>query len=305
MSDISVIGLGAMGSALAEAFLNSGLRVTVWNRSPEKAEALLAQGATAAPSAREAVEASQLVVACLLVYDTVYQALEPARDALSGRTLVNLTNGTPAQARAMEEWAAGQGADYLDGGIMAVPPMIGQPDALILYSGSQKAFAAHEKVLGALGRTHYLGSDAGLAPLHDIALLTGMYGVFSGVTHAFALAGSENVPAEKFLPMLTGWLGAVMTWLPDMARRIDTGDYMRNVGSNLDMQAAAFDNFIQASEQQGVSTELIMPMLDLMRRAVSAGYGQADHASLVELLRVSAKVKREMPTKEGNHFGSL
>lgn len=221
MSGVSVIGLGAMGSALAGALLKSGLSVTLWNRSPAKAEALVAKGAVAAASVKDAVEASKLVVACLLVYDTVYEAFEPAKDALAGRTLVNLTNGTPAQAREMAQWAATRGADYLDGSIMAVPPMIGQAEALILYSGAHAAFDAHGKTLGALGAARYLGGDAGLAPLHDIALLTAMYGLFSGVTHAFALTGSEKVPAEKFLPMLTNWLGAVMTWLPDMARRID------------------------------------------------------------------------------------
>ena len=286
MSDVSVIGLGAMGSALADAFLKSGLSVTVWNRTPGKADALTAKGAVEARTIQDAVEASKLVVACLLVYDTVYEAFEPVKTALAGRTLVNLTNGTPAQARTMAAWAVGHGADYLDGGIMAVPPMIGQPEALILYSGSQKAFEANEKALAALGTAQYLGGDAGLAPLHDIALLTAMYGLFSGVTHAFALTGSEQVPAEKFLPMLTGWLGAVMTWLPDMARRIDSGEYRGGVVSNLEMQAAAFGNFIDASEQQGVSTELIAPMFQLMKRAVAAGYGDADQASLVELVRI-------------------
>lgn len=285
MTNVSVIGLGAMGSALAEAFLAKGLSVTVWNRSPGKATALVAKGAVEARTIQQAVEASKLVVACLLVYDTVYQAFEPAKNALADRTLVNLTNGTPAQARAMAEWTAKQGADYLDGGIMAVPPMIGQPEALILYSGSQQAFTAHEKALAALGTAQYLGSDAGLAPLHDIALLTAMYGLFSGVTHAFALTGSERVPAETFLPMLTGWLGAVMTWLPDMARRIDSGDYRSDVVSNLEMQAAAFDNFITASEEQGVSPELIAPMFQLMKKAVAAGYGDADQASLVEMIK--------------------
>jgi 3-hydroxyisobutyrate dehydrogenase-like beta-hydroxyacid dehydrogenase len=288
MSDVTVIGLGAMGSALAEAFLKSGLSVTVWNRSPEKVGALVAKGAIAAPSMREAVGASRLVVACLLVYDTVYEVLGPATEALSDRTLVNLTNGTPAQARGMARWATEHGAAYLDGGIMAVPPMIGRPETMVLYSGSPEAFAAHEKALGALGRTQYLGRDAGLAPLYDIALLTGMYGVFSGVAHAFALARSEMRSAEEFLPLLTGWLDAVLTWLPDMARRIDTGDYMSNVVSNLDMQVAAFANFIEASEQQGVSTELLTPIHDLMRRATSAGYGQADHARLVDLLKITA-----------------
>jgi 3-hydroxyisobutyrate dehydrogenase-like beta-hydroxyacid dehydrogenase len=289
MSDVSVIGLGAMGSALVQALLKSGHKVTVWNRSPAKAEVLVAKGAVAAASVEDAVEASKLVVACLLVYDTVYEAFEPARDALAGRTLVNLTNGTPAQAREMAQWAAARGAAYLDGGIMAVPPMIGQPGALILYSGAQPAFAAHENTLRALGAARYLGEDAGLAPLHDIALLTAMYGLFSGVTHAFALTGSEQVPAEKFLPMLTDWLGAVMTWLPDMARRIDSGDYRSDVVSNLEMQAAAFGNFIAASEGQDISPELIAPMFELLKRAVASGYGDADQASLVEMIKTRAR----------------
>ncbi|MCV3238733.1 NAD(P)-dependent oxidoreductase [Mesorhizobium sp. ZC-5] len=296
MTDVSVIGLGAMGTALAEAFLAKGLKVTVWNRTSGKAGALTAKGAVEAGTVQQAIAASKLVVACLLVYDTVYEAFEPAKTALADRTLVNLTNGTPAQARAMAEWTAKQGADYLDGGIMAVPPMIGQPEALILYSGSQQAFTAHEKALAALGTAQYLGSDAGLAPLHDIALLTAMYGLFSGVTHAFALTGSEKVPAETFLPMLTGWLGAVMTWLPDMARRIDSGDYRSDVVSNLEMQAAAFDNFITASEEQEVSPELIAPMFQLMKKAVAAGYGDADQASLVEMIRRPPEPQKEQAT---------
>lgn len=76
-----------------------------------------------------------------------------------------------------------------------------------------------------------------------------------------------------------------MTWLPDMARRIDSGDYRKDVVSNLEMQAAAFDNFIVASEGQGVSPELIAPMLQLLKKAVASGYGDADQASLVEMIR--------------------
>jgi 3-hydroxyisobutyrate dehydrogenase-like beta-hydroxyacid dehydrogenase len=265
----------------------------LWNRSPAKAEALVAKGAVAAASVRDAVEASKLVITCLLVYDTVYEAFEPAKDALSGRTLVNLTNGTPAQAREMAQWAAAKGADYLDGGIMAVPPMIGQAKAVILYSGAHAAFKMHGKMLGALGTARYLGDDAGLAPLHDIALLTAMYGVFSGATHAFALTGSEKVPAEKFLPFLADWLGAVMTWLPDMARRIDSRDYRSDVVSNLEMQAAAYENFIAASEGQGVSPELIAPMFQLLRKAVASGYGDADQASLIEMIKTGPQPERE------------
>src|SRR5918996_263690 len=49
--EVSVIGLGAMGSALARALLSNGHRVTVWNRTSAKAEALVQDGAVLAHSA--------------------------------------------------------------------------------------------------------------------------------------------------------------------------------------------------------------------------------------------------------------
>lgn len=66
---VTVIGLGAMGQALAGAFLDAGHPTTVWNRSTDKGEALLARGAVRAASAEEAVLASGLVVVCVVDHD--------------------------------------------------------------------------------------------------------------------------------------------------------------------------------------------------------------------------------------------
>jgi 3-hydroxyisobutyrate dehydrogenase-like beta-hydroxyacid dehydrogenase len=285
MSDVSVIGLGAMGSALADAFLRKGHSVSVWNRTPGKAAALVANGAAEAATVADAMTESKTVVVCLLTYDTVHEVLAPAGGVLGGRALVNLTNGTPAQARKMAEWAAECGAAYLDGGIMAVPPMIGGPEALILYSGLEKAFDENRALLESLGSARYFGTDAGLAALHDLALLTGMYGLFSGAIHATALIGTERIPAREFMPLLIGWLNAMMGALPGLAEQVDTRDYTGNVVSNLAMQASGYPNLVEASRNQGLSTELVEPMGDLMRKAVAAGYGNADLASLVELVR--------------------
>lgn len=285
MSDVSVIGLGAMGSALASGFLKRGHATTIWNRSAEKAEPLVAKGAVRAPTVVDAVVASRLVVVCLLNYDTVFDALGAASDALAGRVLVNLTNGTPAQARDMSKWAAERGADYLDGGIMAIPPMIGQPEALLLYSGSKTAFDAHQRELESLGTGKYLGRDAGLAALYDLALLSAMWGMYAGALHAVALVGTEKVAAREFMSLLIPWTHAMAEGLPQMAEQIDTRDYTKDVVSNLAMQAAAYANLIEASKAQGVSTELIAPMHDLMNRGVAAGHGAADLSSMIELIK--------------------
>lgn len=290
MSDIAVIGLGAMGTALAEAFLSQGHVVTVWNRSPAKTQVLAAKGAAVANSLEDAVRSSPLIVACLLVYDTVHEVLDPVRGALSGRTLVNLTNGTPEQARAMSDWAVSHGASYVDGGIMAVPPMIGGENALILYSGSRQAFDAHSGQLGALGVSKYLGDDAGLAPLYDISLLAGMYGLFAGTLQSLALTGAAGIPAGEFMPLLMSWLQAMQGALPKWAQQLDSGDHTSNVVSNLGMQADAYVNLVDATRSANISTELVLPMQDLMKRGVAAGKANADLSALVGLLQLSKQI---------------
>ncbi|GAA3729769.1 3-hydroxyisobutyrate dehydrogenase-like beta-hydroxyacid dehydrogenase [Spinactinospora alkalitolerans] len=288
-SAVTVIGLGAMGAALANAFLDSGRPTTVWNRSPEKADGLVAEGAVRAATATEAVSASPLVVVCVLDYRAVHDVLGPAGAALSGRVLVNLTNGTPEQARRTAAWAAERGADYLDGGIMAVPPMIGSPESVLLYSGSADAFEAHRRTLEILGTGRHLGADAGLAPLHDLAMLTGAYGMFAGFLQAVAMVGTERAEVAEFTSsLLVPWLNAMTTELPRLAERVDTGDHATDVGSNLAMQAAAFPNLVDAAGAQGVDAGLLAPVRALLDRGVAEGHGAEELSSLVELLRKPA-----------------
>ena len=125
MAKISILGLGAMGQALAARFLQQDHTVTIWNRTPGKGASLVAQGAREGKAAADAIAASDVSVICVLDYAASGSIIDAAASALSGRALVNLTNGTPAQARAAAERVAGLGATYLDGGIMATPPMIG------------------------------------------------------------------------------------------------------------------------------------------------------------------------------------
>ncbi|GAB3881816.1 hypothetical protein GCM10027612_11480 [Microbispora bryophytorum subsp. camponoti] len=199
---LSLLGLGAMGSALARAWLAAGHPLTVWNRTPGRAEAL--EGARVATTAAEAVAASDLVIVCLLDHSSVDDAL--AGVDLSGKDLIDLTTGTPEEARARARWAQERGARFLDGGVMAVPPMIGVPGsgAYVFYSGSPAVFEAHSGTLATPAATVYTGEDPGLAALHDVALLSAMTGMFAGVAHAFALV-REEIPRRP--SPISSWAG--------------------------------------------------------------------------------------------------
>ncbi|WP_028924418.1 NAD(P)-dependent oxidoreductase [Pseudonocardia acaciae] len=283
---VSVLGLGVMGAALARAFLANGHPTTVWNRTSSRADELVAAGAARAETAASAVAGGDLVILCVVNNAAVRDVLEPVAGELSGRTLVNLTNGSPRQARELAEWTAGHGARYLDGGIMAIPPMIGQPGSTVFYSGDAATFEEHRATLEVLGEARFLGTDAGRAALYDIALLTGMYGVFSGFLQAVSMVRADGIPAAELLPLLMPWLREMLPALEHAAGQIDSGDYGGDVTSPLAMQAAAFENFIETSRDQGVKPDLLVPLRRFMDAAVAAGHGEHDIASLVEVMKL-------------------
>ncbi|PRX45020.1 3-hydroxyisobutyrate dehydrogenase-like beta-hydroxyacid dehydrogenase [Prauserella shujinwangii] len=285
---VSVLGLGAMGTALAEALLAAGHPTTVWNRTPARTDPLVAKGAARAADVGEAVSASRLVLVCLLDHPSVHSALDPAADRLRGRALVNLTSGTPAQAEELATWASCHGADFLDGGIMAVPPMIGKPGAFVLYSGSRDAFDAYRGTLDVLADSRYLGTEPGRAALYDTALLSGMYGMFMGILHALALVTADGTAAGEFAPMLREWLDAMSGFATSAAEQIDRADYALGVVSSLAMQATGFDEFLDVARERGVSPELLAPLGPLLRRRVADGHGHEDITGVIELLRTGS-----------------
>ncbi len=281
---VTVLGLGAMGRALAEALLDAGHAVTVWNRTAAKAESLVARGAARAGDVAEALRASPVIVTCLLGHVSVHDVLDDHAGALAGRTLVNVTNTTPEGSAELASWAASHNADFLDGGIMAVPPQIGTPAAFVLYSGSSRALETARPALEAFGDVRYLGSDPSLAALQDLALLSAMYGMFGGVLHAFALVRTGGVTARGFAPVLREWLTGMVGWASSAAEQIDDGDHARNVASNLAMQAAAYDGFLAVARDRGVDPLLLEPLGRLLRRRVGDGHGHEGITGVIDYL---------------------
>src|SRR5690606_4015839 len=102
------------------------------------------------------------------------------------------TTGRPDEARELGTWLAEHGAEYLDGGVLGVPQTLATPESVIIYSGSATAQARHGQLLAALGTARYLGADHGLASLNDMAILAGMYGLFSGYFHSVAMVDTEG-----------------------------------------------------------------------------------------------------------------
>jgi 3-hydroxyisobutyrate dehydrogenase-like beta-hydroxyacid dehydrogenase len=279
---VTVMGLGAMGCPIAEVLLTAGTPTTVWNRSPAQAEPLVAKGAVRAANVGEAVMASPLVLVCVLDYAAAREIVEPVAGELAGRTLVHLSTGTPRQAREMSEWAAGHGIDYVDSGMMATPPMIGNDGARFLYSGSQAAFERYRPTLELLGTAEFFGADPGIASLYDLALLTSMYGMFGGFLHGAALVGTAGVRAGDFAEQAASWVTAMTVGFPYDAGFIDSGDYTTTDEQTVAFNKAALDMIAQVSAEEGIGVDVVAPLQALLARQVADGHGDESFARIVE-----------------------
>ncbi|MFD7292890.1 NAD(P)-dependent oxidoreductase [Streptomyces sp. NPDC059897] len=282
LTDVSVLGLGAMGSALASALLDAGRSVTVWNRTPGRAPGLQAR---LAGTAREAVTASPLVVACLLTYESVRDTLGPVADELRGRTLVNVTTTTPNESRQLAAWAAEFGVTYLDGAIMAVPAMIGTREGQIFYSGSRAAYDAVLPILDVWATSEFHGEDAGRASLVDLAMLSGMYQMFQGFLHGAAMVATMGMSASEFAARQAPFLSAMTDGFAGFAEVVDGGDYTVPGQQSLDF--SDLSHLVRASEEQGVDPAPIAAVQKPIAQQIAAGHGREGFARIYESLRAA------------------
>ncbi|MFG2446159.1 NAD(P)-dependent oxidoreductase [Nocardia fluminea] len=278
-TSVTVIGLGLMGRSLAGAFLAAGHPTIVWNRTPAKADGLVAQGARLAPTVGDALRASAITILCVTDYPAVRELF--GTNDVDGTTLLNLTSGDSAQARDTARWFEQRGARYLDGAIMAVPQTIGTPDAMILHSGPQADFDAHRETLRALGTVSYLGADHGLAALYDVAGLTMMWSVLNAWLQGTAMLRTAGVDAATFAPFAQMMAAGVATWLPGYAEQIDSGSYPAEVAA-LETDARSMAHLIEECEALGVNAQLPKLFKAMADRSIAAGHGGEQYPVLIE-----------------------
>ncbi|MFF8642244.1 NAD(P)-dependent oxidoreductase [Streptomyces sp. NPDC015345] len=280
---VTVLGLGDMGSAIARTFVEHGFRTTVWNRTASKSAPLVEAGATAAATAAEAVAASPLVVICLLDGTAVDEVLASVDTAVAGKVLVNVTSGSPAQARTYERWAGERGAEYIDGKVMGDPPDVGKPHVVFPFSGSRAAYEAHEPTLRVLGGVAYHGEDAGAAAVEFMAQVAMGFELLIGFLHTLKLVQAEGVDVTEFTDRLAASVAAYPPLLTSMAEAVKSGEYGPDLGS-LDVQAALMDDLISHRESVGVESVRMREVKTLMTRRIAEGHGDQGFSSLFELL---------------------
>ncbi|MBA3595376.1 MAG: NAD(P)-dependent oxidoreductase [Polaromonas sp.] len=287
MKKVTVLGLGSMGVTLAQLFIKKARKVTVWNRTRQKTLPLVDQGAAAAATAAEAVGDSPLVVMCVYDYAAVNDilAMPGFAQAMAGKTLVQLTTGSPADATESAQWAARHGVAYLEGAIQAAPSQMGEDNTPVLISGSEAAFKLHKQVLSDLaGNFVFLGSKMEAASTMDLATLSYVYGGFVGFMQGALIAEAEGLDISQFGKIVADISPSFGSFFAHEGKVIQSKDFTITE-SPLRISVEATQRIHAFAQARGLNTEFSALAAGLLKRAQQAGLENKELAALIQVLR--------------------
>lgn len=284
--DISLLGTGAMGTAVVESLVAKGHKLTVYNRTRERAADAIALGATYVGTVAEALEASSFIIS-LVVDANVLAETVLTKDnlpLLRGRTFLKMTTTNGADARKFATLISDAGGECFELAILNFPDEVKKGNMHAMVGASKDDFDKWLPLLSDLGPKILRTGDVGSASIAENAMLQIMMFHITTFAHALAVFEKANLPHEILL---------------DAARHnplfeIPLGDYFypRMIGNDYhpalyrltkhtnDMQLTIDD-----MEELGLDTAAMRGVRDMFAKGVAAGMAEYDYSSIYKIIR--------------------
>ena len=278
-TDVTLLGTGLLGAPMARRLLDTGLAVTVWNRTAAKAEALGVHGAAVAGSPAEALEASP--VSLLMLADapairrTVFSPEAAAR--LGGRTLVQMGTIGPGESVALAAEAAASGAAWLEAPVLGSIPEALSGTLQVLAGGSEDDVERLTPLLSRLGTVRRVGA-VGTAAALKLALNQLIATLTAAFATSLAYVRAEGVPVETFLDVLRRSALHAPTFDKKLPRML-AHDYTR---PNFPVKHLLKDVslFVAAAGAAGIDARLARAAGELAGKAIAMGLGETDYSAV-------------------------
>jgi 3-hydroxyisobutyrate dehydrogenase-like beta-hydroxyacid dehydrogenase len=279
MDAIGFIGLGAMGEPMAANVLKAGYALTVYNRTPTKSAALVAQGAQAAHSV-DLVATPGAIVVTMVANDRALEEVTLGSGGFGerlGRGGVHLCMATvsPDLSRHLAGWHAQRGSLYVAAPVFGRPPAAAAGKLWIMCSGPAAAKQRVAPLLNALGQGVFdFGEDPGAANIVKISGNFLMSCVIESLAEAFTVGEKNGIAREAMSDMFTQTIFACplyQSYSPLVAA--GPGD---KVAFSMHLGLKDVNLMLDTAEKAGVPIPFGSVVHDRIVSAISRGRGDKD-----------------------------
>ena len=207
---VGFIGLGLMGQPMAKNLLKGGFPVTVWNRTPSKADGLVRDGANLAASPREVAEQADVLLTIVsdptAVEDVLFKqgALAALR---KGGILVDSSTVSPDLARKVAAACAERGVDFLDAPVTGGTWGAEKGELVFMVGGKAEVFERVKAVLETMGKRFFLLGPNGAGQTVKLAMNL-LYALeVEALAEALALVGAAGIEGERLVEVMQSSMG--------------------------------------------------------------------------------------------------
>ncbi|MDQ6726712.1 MAG: NAD(P)-dependent oxidoreductase [Actinomycetota bacterium] len=287
MTAIAFCGLGQMGTPMAGRVLDAGHDLTVWNRTPERADPLVDRGARRAGSAADAASGAEVVVTMLAdpgaLEEVVFGPEGVAAGLAPGSTLIDMSTVGPDVVRDLAARLPA-GVHMLDAPVLGSVPQATEGTLKVFVGGEADVVERWRPVLEALGTPTHLGPLGSGAAMKLVANST-LGAAMCGLAEALALADALGLGQAAVLDILAGSpIGATVRGKRAL---IDGGEY-RPANFKLALAAKDLGLVTGAADAAGLYLRLARAAGEWFAQAVDAGLGDRDYSAVIAVARGGA-----------------
>lgn len=282
---VGFVGLGLMGRPMARNLLRAGHELVVYNRSPEKADSLVAEGAERAEDIPGLARSCDTIITMLPGPPEVREVLTGQDgvigNAREGSLVVEMSTSSPALARELSGLAREVGVGMLDAPVSGGDVGAERATLSIMAGGPEEDFACARPLLEALGETIVHAGGAGTGQTVKAANQVVIALVIQAVSEALVLGAKAGVKPEKTLEALSGGLAG--SKVIDVKReKFLSGDF--SPGGKAESQYKDLGIALRTAREYGVPLPLTALVDQLYAALIARGDGGLDHSALVTLI---------------------
>jgi 3-hydroxyisobutyrate dehydrogenase-like beta-hydroxyacid dehydrogenase len=296
MSNVALLGLGHMGQAVAERLLDSGHHLTVWNRSPEAAAALVDQGARVAATPA-AVWSEAPVAITFLADDRAVEAVCLGPNGLldgprPGCRLIEMSTISAECSARIAAQASRTGVGYLRAPVSGNPTVVRAGNLGIIVSGDRRSFERSQPLLSDIGPKIFHVGEAEEARIVKLALNAMIAGTMGLLAEAILLAETFGLDRRQFLEVAQG-SAIASPFLAYKTQPLIDRDYtptFSTSGMTKDLGLV-----LEAATTALCALPLTTLVADQFRRADALGLGSLDMLAVLPMLQDDAGRHTDVP----------